>query len=515
MKLRILVLSTLMLTVCCAFAKKEAKADDNAKPKPTLFDAYACIPALTNLTPAPTDSLNGLPYHFDNSLTEEIMFTSDPVSTLDLNKVAQKVFKNMLNGGTDMSTIKQRTVASAGRVARENTSALNLGEFDLADNVDAMQKVLVNNFVLVKYPKAGAKEVQDTWAVYRIVVPEDMNYRLLKLGDVSEIDQIPFEYELVAEGKWKQGEEKDQFGNVRVYDNLEDIQRDIMKDVPPLAARGGIIDSGSRFTVSRLGKVDIPKLSNGAMFYAYGTRLDKKTGEPYSKKIATLRATHVSEGSMRSLDDSDSTLFYNIGGRNVHPGDIVVYRPDNKMSVSIAGMYSNRLWGARLGVDYLVKMNRTGIGQYAMLNVDYLATNSVYDVAIEDKDGIHTVKAYSELNFRIGYGLGMHFWHWFEVRPYVTVGGSLPILIYNPFENTRSSDSESGVSKDMSWLVTPGVKFNLNICYPVQFTCGAEYNLRINSDKFKDFYNGGDGIPILKHERKSCAQFYAGIRVCF
>lgn len=482
----------------------------------TLYDSYAAIPGLTVVTTMPTNPNKGdegtafetLGYYFNNdvnlSAPKQASNHEDLLTALRTQNAAAKVFE-----GITIEEFRDRAYESSGRQDKANTENLQLGEYDLTDNLDNLQRMVENNYIFISANKPGTDK--SLWALYRIVVPRGESghegaEQLVKAKSKSEFESLfgSYDYELVACGE-------------DAYNDMN-LANKITSKANAFASRGGVIDSKSRFTASRIGVKDIPKLNNGTRFYAYGTRLDKQ-GEPYSKKIAVLRATQIGKGSQRDLNSTDSTLFYNIGGHhNARPGDVLVYKPDHKMSISIAGIYSNKMFGGRIGYDFLVHMNKYGMAQYAQFAANFLITADIDKncYTVNDEGKYNHVKNYCEADIEIGYGLGFHVWHWFEFRPYVNLGATIPFLLTSSGKDMNYEDLRHGYNvtgwdeKTICFTATPGLMFNMNVAYPLQLTVGAEYMYIYKTDDYKL-----SPLQIVYNRKSSGFNLYAGFRYCF
>ena len=433
--------------------------------------------------------------------------------------------------------LEQRITTSASRARKENAKILINGSFDLKENLAESNRILASNYVL----KLSDCNKEICWDLYRIVTPKDAAELLLTTG--GNTSTLELSYELIYSGKlkkkWSEAKKQEKFA----------------KACPIFAPRGSVVKVSSHNTASRIGYKDIP-MRNGTRFYAYSTRLNEKTMTPYSKKIGVLRAAKISEGSMRDLSN-DSTLFFQIAGGKVHPGDILVYAPDHRMSSALSGIAQNNIYGICYNFDLLESISRMGFANYFMWNIGFKIVgkkiNNWYEYQVEERElpeqnhptnypsngnpqesrkeyyftgDVNKIEGLMLPFINFGYGLGFNFWHCFEIRPYLMVGFELPVLSTDDTPLTPTDDmnifrkNDNLTPKDYQdnltgiFTGTLGCRFTLNIKYPFQFFAGAEYNYRVFANSVgKRIQN--DILSPMDTDMGSGFSANAGFRWCF
>lgn len=426
--------------------------------------------------------------------------------------------------------LEQRVYKSSTRSARENADAVQLGKMDLSQNMQTTQSVLANNYVIMLDNRPDGKRGTQ-WTLYRLDVPADCASLMIQNnGSTKGINATWV--------KEKTGVFKDSW-------DLEKDREKFSQACPVFALGAQVVDTKSHNTAARIGTGDLASLSSGDRFYAYRTVLDEKTEQPVSKRIGVMRAIKISHSSMRDTNN-DSTLFVQIAGRRTpssNYGDVLVYTPDKRMATGVAGTFQKGMVGAKVDFDWMVNMSRMGFAGYAMaslgVKVPYKNVGDWYILDSEgEKEQKHLTGLLSKVDhiivpyLRLGYGLGFHFWHSFEIRPYVMIGAELPMLltasgtveptmdmesqIFCPYGFRKEEPTIDELTRSVGLNVsgTAGVRFTLNISYPLQVYAGAEYTYGYLTTDWEKDLNDMIMKPIGIN-MKSNFGLYAGLKWCF
>ncbi len=432
--------------------------------------------------------------------------------------------------GKVYESLENRVYRSSTRSARENANAVQLGKIDLSQNMQTTQSVMANNYAIVLDNRPDGKK-GTAWTLYRLAVPDDCASLMIQNnGSTRGIN-----------AKWV--EEK-----TGIFKDSWDLEKDREKfsqACPVFALGAQVVDTKSHNTAARIGTGDIASLSSGDRFYAYRTVLDKKTEQPVSKRIGVMRAIKISNSSMRDTNN-DSTLFMQIAGLRTpssNYGDVLVYTPDKRMATGVAGTFQKGMVGAKVDFDWMVNMSRMGFAGYAMatlgVKVPYKNIGNWYVLDAEgEKEQKHLTGLASKVDhiivpyLRLGYGLGFHFWHCFEVRPYVMIGAEIPMLltvsetkeltmdmepeIFCPYGYHKEDPTVDELSRTTGINVTgtAGVRFTLNINYPLQVYLGAEYTYGYPLSDWEKDLNSMILKPIGINQQSNFG-LYAGLKWCF
>lgn len=392
------------------------------------------------------------------------------------------------------------------------------------------QSVLANNYVIMLDNRPDGKRGTQ-WTLYRLDVPADCASLMIQNnGSTKGINATWV--------KEKTGVFKDSW-------DLEKDREKFSQACPVFALGAQVVDTKSHNTAARIGTGDLASLSSGDRFYAYRTVLDEKTEQPVSKRIGVMRAIKISHSSMRDTNN-DSTLFVQIAGRRTpssNYGDVLVYTPDKRMATGVAGTFQKGMVGAKVDFDWMVNMSRMGFAGYAMaslgVKVPYKNVGDWYILDSEgEKEQKHLTGLLSKVDhiivpyLRLGYGLGFHFWHSFEIRPYVMIGAELPMLltasgtveptmdmesqIFCPYGFRKEEPTIDELTRSVGLNVsgTAGVRFTLNISYPLQVYAGAEYTYGYLTTDWEKDLNDMIMKPIGIN-MKSNFGLYAGLKWCF
>ena len=146
-------------------------------------------------------------------------------------------------------------------------------------------------------------------------------------------------------------------------------------------------------------------VKNADRYQAYSYK-ENKDGELMSVKRGYVRATVISNNSGIATGDTKPSYFYQISGAgNVKEGYTLKEKKDIKLGVSLTGGLAAA--GFRLGLDfdYIGHISKRGFITYGMLNA-----------------GLN-FSGYMLADAAIGAGFGIPASRFFEITPYVMVGG--------------------------------------------------------------------------------------------
>lgn len=360
-------------------------------------------------------------------------------------------------------------------------------------------QLLKNNYIITfrTEQKQESKKIKKFWTVYHVEIDDRIiEQAYLNWRNPNLYDQIHVPVKKVAQGKVPKNSTDD---NELVYD--------IAKKVPAFAVRGPVT---SRFPFTARMGGDMGVKEPGRVF-VYRFKEDNQ-GSLYSKKVCTARVTNVTP--------SHSTL-YPISGLfpSTKKGDIAVLKDRHRSSVSVMGQGSfgeDARIGGRLQYEYLLGFSSKGIAQYFITAVGY--NRHTKEPAGVWWDETKTIQpTLNNLNISIGYGIGLNFLGRFELMPYVMAGyqysfftGSNDIYCW---DNDRSSwvslvDVNSNVRyvRYHSFIAHTGAMLNVNLCYPLQLSFGADYNLGTKNTRLS---------PILDCHTLNRVNLYAGLRLHF
>lgn len=461
-------------------------------------------------------------YEIPEGLTSTTSAESIPV-ILRSAKVGETILDNLLtkDGKPNLDRLAGRVYDSNSAKRRVVADHIYNGEYDLSENIPLTNSVLQNNYILVQ--QNNYKQLTDTtsrtmcnWHLYRLGLPADIG-ELAAYGRLTPevIAQQAIAYVYVGSGEYNL--------DTDVHESTYEAnrpQRDVAKVCAAFAPRSGVIDTHSRFTAARIGKGDYYSMNPGSRFKAMRTYLTDRN-DTIQKKIGLLRATRVADGKSYEMR-GDSSLFYVISGKRPRPGDVLVYDPDKKMATSFMATNDFNMWGGQIRWDYMLAFSRYGVAQYGSLIVGVKGTHEVaevYQVKNAEATDMKKIDFAGVADVRFSYGVGFNFWHWFEFNPYISGGVSFPFVIKVsksvPLDNKAEilPNSLDDTKEWMGYNVTPGIRLNMNICYPVMLTLGGEYVVNFYN-KYTDELNRMVLEPRGK-ELRDGLQLFAGIKINF
>ena len=166
-------------------------------------------------------------------------------------------------------------------------------------------------------------------------------------------------------------------------------------------------------------------IKNADRYAIYGQKWNKKTEASEYKRLGYARATVIADNMKVADGQSDSTYFYQIGGRRLK-GDfteIVKQSNDLKLGVRLGGGYQ-ALSNVNLGVDYLAYMHKNGISHYGIID---LGLGFSYDMYF---------------NVAFGYQVGLKVKQVMEFQPFVKFAIDMDLgdmFKYHLHRHTRKS----------------------------------------------------------------------------
>ena len=183
-------------------------------------------------------------------------------------------------------------------------------------------------------------------------------------------------------------------------------------------------------------------------------------------------------------------------------GDIAVLRMDRGIGQSLtynylSMEYDTKYHGAMYTFDKRLSFNRYGMATYLLASVGLFANKEEKVGASVSGGGIEYTDTPTLLEPGIGIGIGKTFFSRVEVMPYVK--------LHYMFALGEEEDYE-----DFSQAVRlpVGIRANVNILYPLQFTCGAEYNFMFLKESGNSW--GDSDASLYK-----AVGLFAGLRVVF
>lgn len=315
-------------------------------------------------------------------------------------------------------------------------------------------------------------------------------------------DSIKVDVNYIAQGSIKYDE-----------DHLDDLQRELNIKIPALAIRGQlksrnpcIAELGTNDGASDKDRVDIFR-----QFY--------KNGKAYSKKVSSARICEITDATSR---------LYFISGTKGSPeyGDQVVLNKDNKMGLSVTANWMKKTGGINLNYDLLMGNNKSGWESVFLAQLGFSLTKE------RDEFEMGGIKWDAPLIGNIGLGLGARYniLGRMSIMPYAMAQYELAYISEDSPENAPE-DYEKKTENISSIRVPIGLKFDINICYPIQFTFGAEYvlNFGISPDDIEKIisddnnsekgYNSWKMLNETFYEpngiKRDGLNIYAGVRFAF
>lgn len=331
--------------------------------------------------------------------------------------------------------------------------------------------ILKNNFIYLQRKDPISQKVY--WILFKVVITEetlDMVYS--SWNNIQAYNQIKVPIKYITQGKFKDKPYNESIRNRHI--------RSISKKVPEFAIRGQV--------TSRAPFLAAAGSNNGVRMkdrmYIYSQHADKN-GDMYSRKIATAR--------VGKTEDNQSYLYTISGGQASYKrGDIAVLRTDRNFGLSLTGNYMDHSYGLNISTDWRLSFNRHGWSTYLMMQLGAGVYDSfgkrVYAINTEDY-GMHLYEAPIILNGGLGFGAGWTFAHMAEIAPYFMGKVEYMNMSIKKTELEEAMQIETSGLGSLGLSIPIGMKFNVNIWYPLQLTLGAEYVINLNIGRTLDKLN--------------------------
>lgn len=388
---------------------------------------------------------------------------------LNRQRVGHKILASLFPYKTnaDGSISLSDSVMNARALANAQLADVEKASIGMLDSTsilrDDWEPILKNNYIFLSYFDLGFLKYYVDFIVFKVDITDDIiNQVYQNWNNPTGFEAIDVNLICQYSGAQKYGE-----------NNYSAFIRKLSEKVSAFAIRGQLISRNP--AKANIGASD--GLKKGDLVSLYRQKMDKE-GELYSQRVSRARVCDVEEESSR--------MFFVSGTKGSYKaGDVVVFTPDKKSGLGIyANFNSGRFFGVSMNWDYMLNVSKSGLTSYWLTQLKVVTDNYMNDwpVVVDFKP--------------IGYGLSWTFLGRFEAMPFFNAG----------VEYVRNgSENQAGV------VLSGGLRFDVNIAYPVKFSFGAEYEGVIGldlSDKIDSFSN-------YDLNNRNGVNFFAGIRWVF
>ena len=232
---------------------------------------------------------------------------------------------------------------------------------------------------------------------------------------------------------------------------LRGIITGLENEIPQWEVAGGII--AVKPVRAKIGTKE--GLKNGDRYRTYSYTEDKN-GNLKSVPRGFLRATEVSNNTGMSMGATEPSKFYQISGlANVEEGWTL--KQSNDLSVGIAlgyRMLAPGKSGIGVDLDYLSHVTTGGSMSYFLLSGNF---------DLEKAD-------YTPISVGLGFGYGLHLTRFFELMPYGLIG-------FDHIGYSSTDTDQNSFMRSSALLLEPGLKFGIDVAYPLQIYAKAFYDL--------------------------------------
>ena len=226
---------------------------------------------------------------------------------------------------------------------------------------------------------------------------------------------------------------------------------------------------------AKIGKKESVNVND--LYYVYENVL-QANGNSKPIRRGVIRATkYITDNRIVATGNSGTTEFYQIAGGKLEEGMTLKEKRNFCASFDLGYRYG-KLEGVYTGLSVFLYGSR-------IMNHNVMFEATVWkDAATVSLD----------------YGFGPRCNN-FDIFPYVGIG------LDNFF--TDEEEKDLGLKKNLGWIAKGGIRFNLNIYYPIQLFGAAEYDYLF--DKNEEYLQ----LVSIKDRNIQGFNVYGGLRICF
>lgn len=225
----------------------------------------------------------------------------------------------------------------------------------------------------------------------------------------------------------------------------------------------------------KIGRKEGVKTNDRYYVYEY---ISNGNGHTQPRRKGVVKATsHIARNEMVATGQSPTTEFYQIAGGRLEEGMVLKEKQSYYLNLDLGYRYGE-LEGVYAGLSTVFYATR--------------ATNHNVMLGLTGWD--------KALTLTLDYGFGLRCNN-FDIYPYIGAG-------LDSFLKDKDESDEDN-KQSMAWLAQGGVRFNLNIYYPLQLFGAVEYNYLLKEEE--NYTNK----KILKDRNIEGFNLYGGIRICF
>lgn len=227
---------------------------------------------------------------------------------------------------------------------------------------------------------------------------------------------------------------------------------------------------------AKIGKKENVRVNDRYFVYEYRMSDDGTVGK---SRRGVIRATNrIADNRKVATGDTPTTEFIQLAGRKLAEGMSIEEKHSLYFNLDLGYRYGN-LEGGYIGLSTNLYAARAA------------SHNAMMGVTV-GKDAVTVT---------LDYGFGLR-GNNFDIYPYIGAG-------LDSFLSDKDEDTSSTSSNRRAWLAQGGVRFDLNIYYPVQLFGAVEYNYVFNKgDSYEEKVKIKDRDP-------EGVNAYAGLRICF
>lgn len=228
---------------------------------------------------------------------------------------------------------------------------------------------------------------------------------------------------------------------------------------------------------AKIGKKEGVSVNDRYFVYEHIAKNDHST--KLARKGVVKATTHIAENKKIATGNSPTTEFYQIAGGRLEEGMTLKEKQSYYINLDLGYRY-----GELEGI-------------YAGINTSLYATRATNHYIMLQVTGWEKAVTAS-----IDYGFGLRCNN-FEIYPYIGAG------IDSFLKDKDESEADDKAGGNNAWLAQGGVRFNLNIYYPVQLFGAIEYNYLLSEgENYKE-------KKITKDRDIEGFNLCGGIRICF
>lgn len=353
----------------------------------------------------------------------------------------------------DDSELRKRALLNANRRDKERASKHIIDATTLLQ--DDLDPILMHNFLFVRVPqqkRVTNKEGQSGYVtiyndyLYKVVMTPELIEKIYECWEnPSEYKKIRIPLKHIPTPEQKK------------YEDLNTLTEALEKTNSDFMLYGQLLSRSAIDLPASLG------VKNGDNVTIYRQEIDRN-GKPYSKRIARGKVSGFDDGGRKAH-------FFRVAGNagSRKNGDVATTSHSKNFSFAVMGEYAKHNWGINLKVDHSFGFRKSGLYSHLLFNFGAALTEN------PGKEFSYLSQNFDSpifINAGLGWGIGKTFIGLFDLMPYFMAQYEAAMM------SNSDSDAEPRDITGTFVRIPVGLRFNINLVYPVRLSIEAGYAFR-------------------------------------